>query len=62
MMKEGLLCAGELDPLNRRLQAEPRPATVVQCVVLADNKAIQAKLAEHGILVSWTGCAYVLVY
>ncbi|XP_064608813.1 phosphorylase b kinase regulatory subunit alpha, liver isoform-like isoform X1 [Liolophura sinensis] len=51
LLIEGFLSPGEIDPLNRRLNSEPRPDVVVQVVILAESVLIQNKLAEHDILV-----------
>lgn len=45
---QGFLAVGELDPLNRRLGAQKKPDVVVQVVIIADDKDIQDKLADHG--------------
>ncbi|ELT89975.1 hypothetical protein CAPTEDRAFT_163062 [Capitella teleta] len=51
LLKEGFLSPGELDPLNRRLTAEPKPDIVVQIVILAEDKSIQEKLAQYDLRV-----------
>lgn len=49
LLQEGFIATGELDPLNRRLSADKKPDVVVQVVILAENKEIQAKFAQHDI-------------
>ena len=51
LLQEGFIAPGELDPLNRRLSADKKPDVVVQVVILAENKEIQAKFAQHDIQV-----------
>ncbi|ESO88485.1 hypothetical protein LOTGIDRAFT_179098 [Lottia gigantea] len=55
MMYEGFLSPGELDPLNRRLVAEPKPDIVVQVVILAEDTLIRDKLLSQGIEVQTIG-------
>ncbi|KAL5012659.1 hypothetical protein ScPMuIL_011210 [Solemya velum] len=49
LLEEGFISPGELDPLNRRLVAEPRPDVVVQVVILAEDTLIKEKMSDHGI-------------
>lgn len=51
LVKEGFLSPGELDPLNRRLTAEPKPDIVVQVVILAEDTSIQEKLMYYDLKV-----------
>ncbi|CAE1251880.1 Phosphorylase b kinase regulatory subunit alpha, skeletal muscle isoform,Phosphorylase b kinase regulatory subunit beta,Probable phosphorylase b kinase regulatory subunit alpha,Phosphorylase b kinase regulatory subunit alpha, liver isoform [Acanthosepion pharaonis] len=54
LIYEGFLSPGELDPLNRRLVATPRPDVVVQVVILAEDEYIQDRLSDFGIEVQTT--------
>lgn len=48
MLREGLIQASDIDPLGRRRHRRPaRP--VVQILLLAENAALQAELAAHGV-------------
>jgi phosphorylase kinase alpha/beta subunit len=49
LLQEGLIAAGDLDPINRRLSSLKKPDVVVQVVVLAQNKKVQDILASHEI-------------
>ncbi len=49
MLRDGLLLPSDIDPLGRRRHKPPR-APVVQLVFLAEDEALQAELAAHGVL------------
>ena len=46
---QNLVSPEDLDPLNRRLATEPKPATVVQVVIIAETAELQAVLAQFGV-------------
>lgn len=48
---QNLVSPEDLDPLNRRLATEPKPATVVQVVIIAETPELQAVLANFGVYV-----------
>ncbi len=49
MLRDGVLKSADIDPLGRRRQKVPR-RPVVQLVFLAQDEALQAELAAHGVL------------
>ncbi|KAL7063220.1 hypothetical protein AAHC03_01810 [Spirometra sp. Aus1] len=49
IIMDGLLLPGEIDPLGRRLGAEPKPDLVVQVVVLAEDESVKDRLAEYQV-------------
>lgn len=49
LLAEGFLAPGEIDPLNRRFSAIPKPDVVVQVSILAENEDIKALLQKNGI-------------
>ncbi|KAI0989578.1 hypothetical protein GJ496_009720 [Pomphorhynchus laevis] len=49
LLRENLLAPGELDPLNRRLQTEPKPDTLVQVSILADSIELKKQFQEKNI-------------
>ena len=49
MRVKNLVSPEDLDPLNRRLATEPKPATVVQVVIIAETPELQAVLAQFGV-------------
>jgi phosphorylase kinase alpha/beta subunit len=49
LVHDGLLAAGDLDPLGRRPQAGPPREVVVQLVVLASDVVVAARLSALGI-------------
>ncbi|XP_047736288.1 probable phosphorylase b kinase regulatory subunit alpha, partial [Hyalella azteca] len=49
LLHDNFLACGELDPLNRRLGSEKKPDVVVQVVLLAEDAAMQSKLAAADI-------------
>lgn len=49
MMRDGVLSPSEIDPLGRRRHRPPHQP-VVQLVFLAEDAALQAELAAHGVL------------
>jgi phosphorylase kinase alpha/beta subunit len=49
MMRDGVLQASDIDPLGRRRRRPPH-LPVVQLVFLAEDEALQAELAAHGVL------------
>lgn len=52
LLKDNLIAAGELDPLNKRLVMQPKPDLVVQVSVLAENDEIkQSLLTNHNLTV-----------
>jgi len=62
MIRDGLLRTGDIDPLGRRRRKVPRKP-VVQLVLLAEDEALQAELAAHGVLTETTDdIAPVVVY
>ncbi len=48
MMRDGVLRAGDIDPLGRRHHKLPRKP-VVQLVFLAEDEALQTELLAHGV-------------
>ena len=46
LLTEGHVAIGELDPVNRRLSSLQKPETIVQVVILAQNKSVQDVLAN----------------
>ncbi len=48
LMRQGLLSINDIDPLRRSLM-RPRREPVVQVVLLAEDAALQATLAVHGV-------------
>ena len=49
MMRDGVLLPSDIDPLGRRRHRPPHQP-VVQLVFLAEDAALQAELAAHGVL------------
>ncbi|VDN12884.1 unnamed protein product [Dibothriocephalus latus] len=49
IIMDGLLLPGEIDPLGRRMGAEPKPDLVVQVVVLAEDESVKDRLAEYQV-------------
>ncbi len=49
MMRDGVLQPSDIDPLGRR-RHRPAHQPVVQLVFLAEDEALQAELAAHGVL------------
>uniref|UniRef100_A0A5K3EIZ4 Phosphorylase b kinase regulatory subunit n=1 Tax=Mesocestoides corti TaxID=53468 RepID=A0A5K3EIZ4_MESCO len=47
LIMDGLLLPGEIDPLGRRMAAEPKPDLVVQVVVMAEDEIVKERLAEY---------------
>ncbi|VDN96538.1 unnamed protein product [Rodentolepis nana] len=47
LIMDRLLLPGEIDPLGRRMAAEPKPDLVVQVVVLAEDDLVKDRLAEY---------------
>lgn len=47
LLKDNLIAAGELDPLNKRLNIKPKPDLVVQVCVLAQNEEIKNSLLQN---------------
>jgi phosphorylase kinase alpha/beta subunit len=47
LLKDNLIAAGELDPLNKRLNIKPKPDLVVQVCVLAQNEEIKNSLLKN---------------
>lgn len=48
MMRDGVLAPSDIDPLGRR-RHRPPPEPVVQLIFLAEDEALQAELAAHGV-------------
>src|SRR5690606_32267478 len=48
MLRDGVLSPGDVDPLGRR-RAKPPQEPVVQLIFLAEDEALQAELAAHGV-------------
>lgn len=48
-LREGLLKAGDLDPLGRHLRAGEHRYPIVQIVLLAEDRALQEELSTYGI-------------
>ena len=49
LLKEKQVAIGEIDPINRRLSSQPRPETIVQVVILAENRNVQEMLLNEGL-------------
>jgi phosphorylase kinase alpha/beta subunit len=49
MLSEGLLSVGDIDPLGRHLSIGRHQEALVQIALLAEDEALQAKLAVYGI-------------
>jgi len=49
MLSEGLLSVGDIDPLGRHLHVRRQRQPVVQIALLAEDEAMQSKLATYGI-------------
>ncbi|VUZ47042.1 unnamed protein product, partial [Hymenolepis diminuta] len=49
LIMDRLLLPGEIDPLGRRMAAEPKPDLVVQIVVLAEDDLVKERLAEYNL-------------
>ncbi|KAM3857703.1 phosphorylase b kinase regulatory subunit alpha, skeletal muscle isoform [Diretmus argenteus] len=49
LLAEGFLAPGEIDPLNRRFSAIPKPDVVVQVSILAENEEIKELLMKSGV-------------
>nr|CDS28284.1 asparagine rich protein [Hymenolepis microstoma] len=47
LIMDRLLLPGEIDPLGRRMAAEPKPDLVVQIVVLAEDDSVKERLADY---------------
>lgn len=62
MMRDGLLQPGDIDPLQRRYR-KPLRRPVVQIVLLAEDEALRAELAAHGVVTQTIAdIAPILVY
>ncbi|XP_033631487.1 probable phosphorylase b kinase regulatory subunit alpha isoform X1 [Asterias rubens] len=48
LLQEGFIAPGEVDPLNRRMSAEPKPDLVIQVALLAEDDMIQSFMKKHG--------------
>ena len=46
LLSEGHVAIGEMDPVNRRLSSLQKPETIVQVVLLAQNKMVQDLLSQ----------------
>lgn len=50
LLLDGLISPADMDPLGRRFASKkPKPDTVVQVVLLAENQALQARMKTMGI-------------
>lgn len=49
MMSEGLLSVGDVDPLGRHLHVRRQRTPIVQLSLLAEDEAMQSRLAMYGI-------------
>jgi phosphorylase kinase alpha/beta subunit len=49
MLSEGLLSVGDVDPLGRHLHVRQQRTPIVQIALLAEDEALQSKLATYGI-------------
>ncbi len=49
MVSDGLLSVGDIDPLGRHLYVRQQRKPVVQIALLAEDEALQSKLAMYGI-------------
>ncbi|MBD2019795.1 glycoside hydrolase family 15 protein [Leptolyngbya sp. FACHB-36] len=49
LLSEGLLAVGDIDPLGRHLHIRQQRQPLVQVALLAEDDALQAKLAAYGI-------------
>lgn len=49
MLSEGLLAIGDIDPLGRHLHVRQQRKPPIQIALIAENEALQAKLATYGI-------------
>jgi phosphorylase kinase alpha/beta subunit len=49
MLSEGLLSVGDVDPLGRHLHVRQQRTPIVQIALLAEDEALQSKLAMYGI-------------
>ncbi|VEL10862.1 unnamed protein product [Protopolystoma xenopodis] len=49
LLDNHLLLPGEIDPLGKRMVAEPKPDLSVQVVVVAEDESIKQRLYEYGL-------------
>ncbi|KAM7541396.1 hypothetical protein Aperf_G00000041995 [Anoplocephala perfoliata] len=49
LILDRLLLPGEIDPLGRRMAAEPKPDLVVQVVVLAEDDLVKERLSNYNL-------------
>ncbi|XP_062513812.1 phosphorylase b kinase regulatory subunit alpha, skeletal muscle isoform-like [Corticium candelabrum] len=49
LLQEGLIVAGELDPLNRHYYVSPKVELVVQVALVAEDEAMKQELSEYDI-------------
>jgi phosphorylase kinase alpha/beta subunit len=49
MLSDGLLSVGDIDPLGRHLHVRRQRTPIVQIALLAEDEALQSKLAAYGI-------------
>lgn len=49
LIDEGLLAAGDVDPLNRRAKLRPKPPVPLRLVVLAEDDEVRGLLKQRGI-------------